>query len=165
MVGWILQLNSSIIQKMLFCRRPLSCEFWILFSWKLVLKQCKIGRLEVFCKNGVLNYFAKFTGIHVWPSLFLFSCLRTLSPHLYYLKDTGTGVFLWILQKFEVLIFYRTPQHDCFCLWTHGLNWIQIRHSYKTITLVICNRPPFNLGWLFSGQKHSCELYPIKFVS
>ena len=29
-------------------------------------------------------------------------------------KDSGTGVFLWILQNFQEHLFYRTPPGDCF---------------------------------------------------
>ena len=33
---------------------------------------------------------------------------------LYYKKDTGTVVFLWILQNFKEHLFYRTSPNDCF---------------------------------------------------
>ena len=29
-------------------------------------------------------------------------------------KDTGTGVFLWILRNFKEHLFYKTPPGDCF---------------------------------------------------
>ena len=46
-------------------------------------------RPQVFCKKGVLRNFAKFTGKHL--------CLR---PATLLKKDSGTGVFLRILQNF-----------------------------------------------------------------
>ena len=30
-------------------------------------------------------------------------------------RDSGTGVFLWILQNFYKHFFHRTPLDDCFC--------------------------------------------------
>ena len=31
-------------------------------------------------------------------------------------RDSGTGVFPWILRNFQYHLFYRTPPGDCFCL-------------------------------------------------
>ena len=40
---------------------------------------------EVFCKNGVIKHFSKFTGKHLCQSLRPATLLK---------KDSGTGVFL-----------------------------------------------------------------------
>ena len=34
---------------------------------------------------------------------------------LYFKKDSGGGVFLWILWNFQEHLFYRAPVDDCFC--------------------------------------------------
>ena len=52
------------------------------------------SRSEVFCKNGVLKNFAKFTGKHLCQSLF-FSKVAGLQACKCILKnDSGTGLFL-----------------------------------------------------------------------
>ena len=51
------------------------------------------------CKKGVLRNFVKFTGKHLCQSLF-FNNVAGLSLQLYLKRDTGTSVFLWILQNF-----------------------------------------------------------------
>ena len=47
---------------------------------------------EVFCKKGVLENFAKFTGRHLWQSLFLNKVMREAIKE--YKRDSGTGVSL-----------------------------------------------------------------------
>ena len=51
------------------------------------------SRPEAFCKNGVLRNFAKFTGNHLYQSLF-FNKVAGLDLQLYQNRDSGTGVFL-----------------------------------------------------------------------
>ena len=48
---------------------------------------------EVFCKKGVLGNFAKFTGKHLWQSLF-FNEVAGLRPATLLKRDSGTGLFL-----------------------------------------------------------------------
>ena len=48
---------------------------------------------EVFCKKGVLRNFAKFTGKHLWQSLF-FNEVTGLRPATLLKRDSCTGVFL-----------------------------------------------------------------------
>ena len=58
------------------------------------------SRSEVFWKNGVLKNFAKFTRKHLCQSLF-FNKVAGLQACKFTLKnDSGTGLFLWILQNF-----------------------------------------------------------------
>ena len=59
-------------------------------------------------KKGVLKNFTKLTGKHLCQNLF-FNKVSGVS-----LQHSGTGVFLWILQKFYEHLFYRTPPDDCF---------------------------------------------------
>ena len=44
------------------------------------------------------------------------SFLIKLQLQLYWKRDSGTGVFLWILRNFKEHLLYRTPLGDCFCL-------------------------------------------------
>ena len=48
----------------------------------------------------------------------------SLSLQLYLKRDSGTGLFLWILQNFKEHIFYRTPLGDYF--WS-----MPVRHSAR----------------------------------
>ena len=41
--------------------------------------------------------------------------LHALGLQLYYKRDSGTGVLLWILRNFWEQLFCRTPPDDCFC--------------------------------------------------
>ena len=67
------------------------------FEAKFIKKLCnteaelRSSRPEMFCKRGVLRNFAKFTGKHLYQSLF-FSKVAGLQ--LYLKRDSGTGVFL-----------------------------------------------------------------------
>ena len=51
--------------------------------------------LEVLSKKGVLKNFAKFTGKQMCQSLFF----NKVAGLILIKKDSGTRVFLWILQK------------------------------------------------------------------
>ena len=57
-------------------------------------------------------------------------------------RDSGTGVFLWILRSFLEHLFYRTPLDDCF--------WLFLRDSVtKTWNEIHQN---FMVGFLSSGS-------------
>ena len=58
------------------------------------------SRSEVFCKKGVLENFAKFTGKHLCQGLF-FNKVAGLRPTTLLKRDSRTGVFvfLWILRN------------------------------------------------------------------
>ena len=62
------------------------------------------SRPEVFCKGGVLEKFAKLTGKHLWPAT------------LYQKRDSGTGVFLWVLQIFSEHLFLQNTSVGCFLI-------------------------------------------------
>ena len=51
------------------------------------------SRPEVFCKKGVLRNFAKFTGKHLFQSLFF----NKVAGLTLLKRDSGTGAFLRIL--------------------------------------------------------------------
>ena len=69
------------------------------FAW-LLQKQS-----PVFCKKGALKNFAKFTGKHMYQSLF-FNFIKK--------RDSGTCVFLWILRNFEEHLFLQNTSGGCF---------------------------------------------------
>ena len=56
---------------------------------------------------------------------------------LYWKRDSGTGVFPWILRNFLENIFYRTYPGDCFCPFIRTPNFV--------------NSP--NISWLFKYEK------------
>ena len=60
------------------------------------------SRPEVFCKKCVPRNFAKFTRKH-------------LCQKLYLKRDSGTGVFLWILRNFYEHLFLQNTSGGCFC--------------------------------------------------
>ena len=62
------------------------------------------------CKHPLRN-FTKFTGKHLRQSLFFSKVAESLLK-----RDSGTGVFLWILRNFREHLFYRTPPEDCFTI-------------------------------------------------
>ena len=86
------------------------------FSFEFKFAEAAVLRCSI--KNGVLRNLTKFSGKHLWHSLF-FNIIAGLQ--LYYKRDSGTGVFLWILwtsknniltkhlrtsaSKFSILIF------------------------------------------------------------
>ena len=59
----------------------------------------------MFYKKGVLRNFAKFTGKHLSQSLF-FNKDAGLQPETLLKRDSGTEVFLSILQNFLEHLFY-----------------------------------------------------------
>ena len=72
---------------------------------------------SVLWTKNVLRNFTKLTRKHLCQSLF-FNKVATLSAATSLKKDSGTGVFPWILRNFEEHHFYRTPLYNCCCcLW------------------------------------------------
>ena len=59
-------------------------------------------------QKGVVRNFTKFTGKHLCQVLFLIK-LKAWGLQLYWNRDPGTGVFLWISWNFQEHLFYRTP--------------------------------------------------------
>ena len=66
--------------------------------WNQFEKKLKSSHLEVFCKKDVLKNFAKFTGKHVYWSIWL---NKIADLRLYAKRGYGTGVFLRILGKLK----------------------------------------------------------------
>ena len=70
--------------------------------WKCI--HFRSSSAEVFCKKGVLKNFEKFTRKHLCQSLFFNKNLQ-----LYWKRDSGAVVFLWILRILKNTFFHRTP--------------------------------------------------------
>ena len=62
----------------------------------------------MFCTKDDLRFFAKFTGKRLCQSLFL-NKVADLRLQIYSKRDSGTGVFLQMLQNFQEQLFYGTP--------------------------------------------------------
>ena len=84
---------------------------WYLRKNRYVL--AKSSRLEVFCKKGLLRNFEKFTGKHLYQSLF-FNKAAGLRPLSQLSVTSVTGAFQWILHNFLEHLFCRTPPYHCF---------------------------------------------------
>ena len=81
----------------------------------------------MLCKKAVLRNFAKFTGKHMCQSL-VFNKVAGL--RLYQKRDSGTGVFLWILRNSS-----RTSLGGCFSEEKHSLwYWDSHKKYQKTST-------------------------------
>ena len=124
------QLNFISLKKILQ-RSNLGQECWMFFMlvvsinklWKTnklilhILKKIKteaVAQKCVFCKKGVLRNFAKFTGKYLYQRLFL-DKVAGLRPATLLKKDSGTGVFLWILQNLQEHLFLQNTSGGCFC--------------------------------------------------
>ena len=68
-----------------------------IFSWSIARFRSSHQRCSV--RKGVLRNLAKVTGKHLCQSLF-FNKVAGLRPAALSKRDSGTGVFLWILQNF-----------------------------------------------------------------
>ena len=64
--------------------------FFISF-WIIAPSKHSSSSSELFYEIGVIKNLSNFTGKHLRQSLFL---------QLYYYRDSGAGVFLWILEQF-----------------------------------------------------------------
>ena len=63
---------------------------------------------EVVCIKSVFKSFAKFTWKHLCQS-FLFNKIASSGTITLLKRNSGPGVFLWILRNFSKHIFYKTP--------------------------------------------------------
>ena len=109
---------------MLLNKSELKSNFWELFEWSSVIRKQPIKLYlkkkfyqvsikefieymaalhkqlpEAFCKKGVLRNFVKFTGKHLSQSLFFNHVAGLGLQHYQKMRDSGTSVFLWILQN------------------------------------------------------------------
>ena len=116
---------------------------------------------EVFCKKGVLRNFTRFTGKHLFQSLFFNNVAGPRSPTLLKKRPWHRCVpvnFVKILRTF----FYRTPPRDCLCtLFIHYILSVFI----TDVTTIIC---PLYLLLINSrpnlGKSHHCSYYGAQTV-
>ena len=80
---------------------------WILLTskvlyWKIskFFRKYRSSHPEVFCKKGFLRSFTKIAGKYLCQSLYFLITLQPWGLQLYSERDSGTGVFLWILLNF-----------------------------------------------------------------
>ena len=85
------------------------------------------SHLRSSIRIDLLKNFAKFTEKHLCQSLFLNKVTGSDLKH-YSKRDSGTGVFLWILQFFQEHLFYWTPLGDCFWLFRYPFSWVRVYH-------------------------------------
>ena len=100
-VWWIhfkLKTNSVFLQKQLFSPRG-SCWAYAHYQSHYQRKN-RSSRSQIFFKISTFKEFAKFTGKHLCQSLRPTTLLK---------KDSGAGIFLWILRNFKEHFFYTTP--------------------------------------------------------
>ena len=89
-------------------------------------------------RKGVLRNFANFTGKHLCQSLY-FNKIR----------ESGTGVFLWILRNFWQHLFYRTSLGDCFLLIVMKWLWQSMKQANGLTKALSHLLPmhPFSTPW------------------
>ena len=68
---------------------------------------------DVFYKKKC-SYLVKFVGRNLCQSLF-FNKVASLRPATLLKRDSGKGIFLWILRNFLEHLFRRALPGDCFC--------------------------------------------------
>ena len=85
-------------------------------------------------RKGAFINFAKFTVKHLCQSLF-FNKVAGFSLQK---RDSGTGVFLWVLRNFCKRFFYRAPYGDCFFIkiWQITCYLKGLRTLLKTLRFV-----------------------------
>ena len=133
-----------------------------------------------FIKKGVLKNVTKFTGRHLYHSLFFNKvaglCLQHFKKRLWY------RCFLWISWNFQEQLFYRTPLDECFWNWqiflkSENLCWIQWfifkKKTFQTIEVSLFSRlindllntiplnVLVNINRIPTGAKHSISTYPF----
>ena len=93
----------------------------------------------MFCKKDVLKNFAKFTGKHLYESLFL-NKVAGLRPRSF--LDSGTSAFLWALQGFYEHLFLQNTSGGCFCF----------EKTFRVGSVIIYwrNKPAFWITFTFS---------------
>ena len=89
-----------------------SIVYWIAGSCLSTICKNRSNHRTGSMKKGVLKNFIKLTRKHLCQSL-LFNKVTDLRPTTLLKKDSGTGVFMWILQIFLEHLFYRTRLDDC----------------------------------------------------
>ena len=87
-------------------------------------------------RKDVLRNLAKFTGKHLFQCLFFNKVAGAEACNFIKNRDSGTGVFLCILQNLLEHLFYRTPHGDCF--WTTLL--FLDRQEKNTITFALSRK-------------------------
>ena len=92
-----------------------------LLGFKRMIGFDRSSRLEVFWQKGILKNFAKFTGKHLYGSLFFD---KVTACNCNFIKK-GDSINLFSCEFYEIFkehLFYRTSANGCFCTdWKHFL--------------------------------------------
>ena len=92
-----------------------------LLGFKRIIGVDRSSRLEVFWQKGILKNFAKFTGKHLYGSLFFD---KVTACNCNFIKK-GDSINLFSCEFCEIFkehLFYRTSANGCFCTdWKHFL--------------------------------------------
>ena len=88
-------INSDILKQ----SSSIYTLYYINFSSDKAKKSFRSSHRRCSVKKGVVRNFAKFTWKKPVPDLF-FNKVAVLGLQLYWKRDSGTGVFLWILRNF-----------------------------------------------------------------
>ena len=88
------------------------CVYLFWYCEQVILHRQKQHQ-RCYIKKDTRRNFAKFSGKHLCQGLFL-NKIADFRPATLLKRDSGTGVFLWILSNFYEHLFPRTPLDDCF---------------------------------------------------
>ena len=102
-----------------------SNSLWNIFM--LAKMSSEAATTAALYKKGVLK-----TRKHLCQSLF-FNKVAGLRPAILLERDSGTGVFRWVLWNLQEQLFYRTSMDDWVICWTRGWFVACVRLYLKTI--------------------------------
>ena len=100
------------------CTWPICSHISKSFEKSLIRSGCQ----EVFCKKSVLKNLQNSQENTCIGVSFLIK-LQTWDFQLYWKRDSGTGIFQWILQSFWETFFYRTPPVTACNYWNSVHIW------------------------------------------
>ena len=108
---------KELLKQWMTARSPvklntLSLKEWMTATLSVTKTDIKNSSWQMFYKIGVLKYFAKFTGKHLYWSLF-FNKVAGIRPATLLKRDSNTGVFLRIL-NFSEHLFSQNTYGGCF---------------------------------------------------
>ena len=83
------------------------------FTWRISSTMSRISHQRCSIKKGFLKISQKFTENTCARVSFLIKLKEPEACNFIKKRNSGTGVFLWILRNFKEHL-YRTPPNDCF---------------------------------------------------
>ena len=92
-------LRKSLRENVIFCAVSDESYAFTFVPWNFALSHFRSSHLQMFFKIDDLKHFAIISENHLCWSPFLIK-LQAFRPATLLKRDSNTGVFLWILQKF-----------------------------------------------------------------